>query len=88
MPNSWPRPLKIWFGCIDPTQRGKIRLFFPRGKKILTPEQLREMNEKFEDIEHEMFGEDGFEKAVMQISEIETELGMADLSQFTAPPVF
>jgi hemerythrin-like domain-containing protein len=60
---------------------------FPAWKKILMPEQMNEMNEKFEDIEHEMFGEDGFEKAVRQISEIETELGIADLSQFTAPPI-
>jgi len=29
------------------------------------------MGEKFEDIEHEQFGEDGFEKAVRQIKEDE-----------------
>ena len=33
------------------------------------------------------FGEDGFEKAVRQIAAIEKQLGLADLSQFTAPPV-
>jgi hemerythrin-like domain-containing protein len=60
---------------------------FPVWKTTLTPEQMHEMNEKFEDIEHQMFGEDGFEKAVRQISEIETELGMTDLAKFTAPPV-
>ncbi len=60
---------------------------FPAWKKNLTAEQMHEMSEKFEDIEREMFGEDGFEKAVRQIAEIETELGMADLAQFTAPPV-
>ena len=60
---------------------------FPAWKKIMTPDKYHEMSEKFEDIEHEMFGEDGFEKAVRQITEIETELGMADLSLFTAPPL-
>ena len=58
---------------------------FPAWKQTLTAKQLDEMNDKFEDIERQMLGENGFEKAVQQISDIETELGMADLSQFTAP---
>jgi hemerythrin-like domain-containing protein len=60
---------------------------FPAWKQILTAKQLDEMNDKFEEIEHQQFGEDGFENAVQQISDIESELGMADLSQFTAPPI-
>jgi hemerythrin-like domain-containing protein len=62
-------------------------IVFPAWKETLTAEQLDEMNDKFEDIERQMLGENGFENAVKQISEIERELGMADLSQFTAPPV-
>ena len=62
-------------------------IVFPAWKGTLTDKQLDEMNEKFEDIEHEMFGQEGFEMAVDQISGIEAELGMADLNQFTAPPV-
>lgn len=61
-------------------------IVFPAWKNTLTTEQLEEMNEKFEDIEHEMFGEEGFEMAVDQISNIEAELGMTDLNRFTAPP--
>ena len=60
-------------------------VIFPAWKQTLAPKQLDEMNDKFEDIEHEMLGENGFENAVKQISEIETEIGLADLSQFTAP---
>jgi hemerythrin-like domain-containing protein len=60
-------------------------IVFPAWKQMLTAKQLDEMNDKFEDIEHEMFGEDGFENAVRQIADIETELGLADLAQFTAP---
>jgi hypothetical protein len=51
----------------------------------MTGGQLGEMNEKFEDIEHEQFGEDGFDDAVKQISASESRLGLADISQFTAP---
>ena len=60
-------------------------IVFPAWKKALTAKQLDEMNEKFEDIEHQLFGEDGFESAVRQMSDIEAEIGLADLAQFTAP---
>jgi hemerythrin-like domain-containing protein len=58
---------------------------FPAWKETLNSKQLDEMNEKFEDIEHEQFGEDGFENALKQIAEIEQSLGLSDLAQFTAP---
>jgi hemerythrin-like domain-containing protein len=60
-------------------------VIFPAWKQTLTAKQLDKMNDKFEDIEHGMLGENGFENAVKQISEIEAELGLADLSQFTVP---
>jgi hemerythrin-like domain-containing protein len=60
---------------------------FPAWKRTLTAGQLHEMSEKFEEIEHEQFGKDGFDNVVRQISDIETELDLADLSQFTAPPI-
>jgi hypothetical protein len=43
------------------------------------------MGEKFEDIERQQFGGDGFDKAVKQMDEIENALGFSDISQFTAP---
>ena len=61
-------------------------IVFPAWKQTLTAADLDEMNDKFEDIEHEQFGEDGYEAAVEQIAGIETSLGLADLAQFTAPP--
>jgi hemerythrin-like domain-containing protein len=59
---------------------------FPAWKETLDSKSLDEMNEKFEEIEHEQFGEDGFESALQQMTEIEQSLGLSDLSQFTAPP--
>ncbi len=61
-------------------------IIFPAWKKTLTPRELDEMGDKFEDIEHQQFGEDGFEKAVREISSIEKELGLSDLARFTASP--
>jgi hemerythrin-like domain-containing protein len=61
-------------------------IVFPAWKEALSAHQLREMGERFEQIEHRQFGHDGFEDAVRQIGEIEQALGFADLAQFTAPP--
>jgi len=60
-------------------------IIFPAWKQTMSGKQLDEMNDRFEDIEHEQFGEDGFENAVKQIAAIEGSLGLGDISQFTAP---
>lgn len=62
-------------------------IVFPVWKQTMNPKQYDEMNDKFEDIETQQFGEGGFEKAVKQIASIENSLGLANLSQFTAPPL-
>jgi hemerythrin-like domain-containing protein len=61
-------------------------LVFPAWKKALTAKEYDEMGDKFEEIEHRQFGEDGFDKAVREISDIEKALGFSDLAHFTAPP--
>jgi len=63
-------------------------IVFPAWKKNFSDKQLDEISDQFEDIEHKMFGKDGFEDAEKKISGIEAELGFADLAQFTpsAPP--
>jgi hemerythrin-like domain-containing protein len=60
-------------------------IVFPEWKKHFTEKQLDEFNDKFEDIEHKMFGKDGFDDAVDRIAAVEQVLGIADISQFTAP---
>jgi hemerythrin-like domain-containing protein len=60
-------------------------IVFPAWKGLLSPEEYDDLNDKFEDIEHEQFGEDGFEDAEKQMSEIEKSLGIDDISKFTPP---
>jgi hemerythrin-like domain-containing protein len=60
-------------------------IIFPAWKQTMTAKQLDEMGDKFEDIEKQQFGEDGYEDAVKQLGEIETSVGLADIAQFTAP---
>jgi hypothetical protein len=52
----------------------------------MSQKQLDAMGDKFEEIEHQQFGKEGFDDAEHRISRIEGTLGLADLSQFTAPP--
>jgi hemerythrin-like domain-containing protein len=61
-------------------------IIFPAWKQTMTAKQLDELGDKFEEIEKQQFGTDGYEEAVRQISDIEGTLGLTDLTQFTAPP--
>src|SRR2546427_4185158 len=60
-------------------------IIFPAWKNTMGEEQLDQMGDKFEEIEQQQFGKDGYEDAVKQIGDIEGALDFADLSQFTAP---
>jgi hemerythrin-like domain-containing protein len=61
-------------------------IIFPAWKNALSGKEIEELGDKFEDIEKQQFGGDGFEDAVKEVSGIEQALGFADLAQFTAPP--
>ena len=59
---------------------------FPTWKQTLTKDQMDEMSDKFEELERQQFGRDGYEDVVKQIDEIEEALALSDLGLFTAPP--
>lgn len=61
-------------------------IIFPAWKQTLTIDQMDQLSEKFEDIEHHELGQNGYEEAVKRVSDIEASMGLADLGQFTAPP--
>lgn len=58
---------------------------FPAWKKALPQDQLDEMADRFEEIERQRFGQDGFDLGVRRIQEVQTALGIGDLAAFTAP---
>lgn len=60
-------------------------VIFPAWKKAISGSQYRELTEQFEDLEHKMFGKDGFEDALEKIASIEQSFGLADLSALTPP---
>lgn len=59
---------------------------FPAWKSAVGGTELDALGEKFEEIEHEQFGDDGFEMALKRMEEIEQSLGLSNLDMFTAPP--
>jgi hemerythrin-like domain-containing protein len=59
---------------------------FPAWTEALGQAEFDDIGGKFEQIEHQQFGDDGFEAALKRIEEIETSLGLANLDMFTAPP--
>ncbi len=58
---------------------------FPAWKKMVSAKAYDELTDRFENLEHQMFGKDGFEDAVTRIAAIEETLGTGNLAAFTAP---
>jgi hemerythrin-like domain-containing protein len=59
---------------------------FPAWKAATGSDEYDQLSDKFEDIENEMFGNDGFESALKRMEDIEAGLGLTNLDMFTAPP--
>ena len=60
-------------------------VIFPAWKSATGQAELDDLGEKFEQIEHEQFGDDGYEMALKRMEEIESSLGLSNLDMFTAP---
>lgn len=58
---------------------------FPAWKKVVSAQDYDELTDRFEELEQQMFGKNGFEDAVARIAAIEESLGIADLASVTAP---
>lgn len=67
-----------------PHEAREDTVLFPALKKIISASRINELGEQFEKEENRLFGEEGFEKTVAHVAEIEKQLGIYDLSQFTA----
>ena len=58
---------------------------FPAFRAILGGAEYEELGERFEEREHQLLGEHGFEGAVAEVAQLEAQLGIADLAGFTPP---
>jgi len=66
-----------------PHEAREDTILFPALRKIISKNEYFALGEDFEDKEHELFGEDGFEAMVEKVADIEKQLGIYDLSKFT-----
>ena len=58
---------------------------FPMLHDLVSSNEYDAMAEEFEKKEHELFGEDGFEKMTAKVAALERQMGINDLNQF--PPL-
>ena len=58
-------------------------VIFPAFRALLGRASYEELGEQFEEREHQLLGEHGFEGAVTEVASIEAQLGLADLAGFT-----
>jgi hemerythrin-like domain-containing protein len=67
----------------EPHEAREDTVLFPAIRSIVSKHEFASLGEEFEKKEHQLFGEDGFEKMVDQVAGIERRLGIYDLGQFT-----
>ena len=75
--------LRQFVRMYSPHEAREDTVLFPEFRKIVSRHEYDSLGEDFEKKEHELFGEDGFEKMVDKVSGIEKKLGIYELSQFT-----
>ena len=62
-------------GCTRHTRPERTRSCSPALRKIVSKNEFGALGEEFEKKEHQLFGEDGFEKMVDRVALIEKTLG-------------
>jgi len=67
----------------EPHEAREDTVLFPALRSILSKHEFDTLGEEFETKEHQLFGEEGFDKIVDQVAGIEKRLGIYDLAQFT-----
>jgi hemerythrin-like domain-containing protein len=66
-----------------PHEAREDTILFPSIRKIISENEYFTLGEDFENKEHELFGEDGFETIVEKVADLEKKLGIYELSGFT-----
>ncbi|MDI1446289.1 hemerythrin domain-containing protein [Polyangium sp. 6x1] len=66
-----------------PHEAREDTVLFPAFRSIVSKDEYEALGEAFEDREHALFGEHGFEDAVADVARMEQALGIHDLAMFT-----
>jgi hemerythrin-like domain-containing protein len=66
-----------------PHEAREDTVLFPAFRKLVSKHEYDSLGEEFEDNEHKLFGEGGFEMMVEKVAAIEKSLDIYELTQFT-----
>jgi hemerythrin-like domain-containing protein len=77
------RALDQFVRMYRPHEAREDTVLFPAIRSLMTPKDYDALGDQFEDKEHELFGEHGFENIVDQVAGLEKTMGIEDLSKFT-----
>lgn len=75
--------LKKFITMYRPHEAREDTVLFPLVRSLISQKEFNELGEKFEDLEHELFGQEGFQTIVKKVENIEKELEIYRLEQFT-----
>lgn len=81
------RAVALFLRMYRPHEAREDTVLFPAVRSLISPEAFVALGESFEAEERRRFGEDGFDRIVAAVADIEKQLGIYDLHQFTPPPV-
>ena len=75
--------IRAFIRMYEPHAAREDTVLFPAIRRVYSPKEYEHLGEVFEDKEHDLFGEGGFEKMVEKVAAIEKSLGIYNLDQFT-----
>ena len=78
-----PQLLRSFVRMYRPHEAREDTVLFPAFRDLMGEREYEKLGDIFEDREHQLFGERGFEGKVDEVARIEQALGIADLAQFT-----
>lgn len=75
--------LRAFVRMHEPHEAREDTVLFPALRKIVSPGEYAALGRDFEEKEHALFGEGGFEKTVERVARIENAFEIDDLASFT-----
>lgn len=75
--------LSSYIRMYEPHSAREDTVIFPAFRQLVSPGRFEQLGQKFEEIEEQPFGKNGFQRIVKQVSQIEQALVIYRLSQFT-----
>ena len=75
--------LRLFTQMYRPHKAREDTVLFPDFHSVISPEEYDSMGDVFEEREQELFGKDGFEKIVAEVTNLEKKVGIYELKRFT-----